>query len=186
VVDGRARGGANLTGFLRVVARETPPMQDLLTLVQDAPRRSFAAGDVLLADGQPVDALYVLLHGALRIDKGGTTVATVTEPGACVGEMSLLLDTPATADVVATAPTVVGVLDDAPTLLATEPALARALARLLASRVQVMTSYLVDLRQQYGDHTGGLGMIDVVLDSLARDGGTGRRLASVRDPEPEY
>jgi hypothetical protein len=49
-----------------------------------------------------------------------------------------------------------------------------------------MTSYLVDLRQQYGDHTGGLGMIDVVLDSLARDGGTGRRLASVRDPEPEY
>jgi hypothetical protein len=81
---------------------------------------------------------------------------------------------------------VVGVLDDAPTLLDTEPALARALARLLAARVQVMTGYLVDLRQQYGDHSGGLGMIDVVLDSLARDGGTGRRLASVRDPEPEY
>ncbi|MFL5757204.1 MAG: cyclic nucleotide-binding domain-containing protein [Chloroflexota bacterium] len=161
-------------------------MQELLALVQDAPRRSFDPGDVLLADGQDVASLYVLLDGALRIDKAGTTVATVTERGACVGEMSLLLGSPATADVVATEPTVVGVLDDAPILLDTEPALARALARLLASRVQVMTGYLVDLRQQYGDHTGGLGMIDVVLDSLSRDTGTGRRLASVRDPEPEY
>jgi CRP/FNR family cyclic AMP-dependent transcriptional regulator len=161
-------------------------MQELLALVQDAPRRSFAAGEALLTDGQDVAALSVLLEGALRIDKAGTTVATVTEPGACVGEMSLLLGVPATADVIATAPSVVAVLDDAPTLLDTEPALARALARLLAARVQVMTSYLVDLRQQYGDHGGGLGMIDVVLDSLARDAGAGRRLASARDPEPEY
>jgi len=29
-------------------------------------------------------------------------------------------------------------------------------------------------------------MIDVVLDSLARDTGTRRQLGSVRDPEPEY
>ena len=62
---------------------------------------------------QDVDALYVLLDGSLRIDKAGTTVATVTERGACVGEMSLLLGVPATADVIATAPSVVAVLDDA-------------------------------------------------------------------------
>ncbi len=49
-----------------------------------------------------------------------------------------------------------------------------------------MTSYLVDLRHQYADHGGGLGMIDVVLDALTRDAGTRSRLASARDPEPEY
>jgi CRP-like cAMP-binding protein len=161
-------------------------MQELLALVADAPRRTFGATDVVLTDGQDVDALYVLLEGSLRIDKAGTTVATVTERGACVGEMSLLLGVPATADVIATSAAVVGVLDDARAVLGTEPVLALALARLLAARVQVMTSYLVDLRRQYGDHAGGLGMIDVVLDSLARDPGARRQLGSVRDPEPEY
>ena len=161
-------------------------MEELLALVTDAPRRRFDADDVVLRDGQDVDALLVLLEGALRIDKAGTTVAAVTQRGACVGEMSLLLGVPATADVIATTPSVVGVVEDARALLDTEPALALALARLLAARVQVMTSYLVDLRRQYGDHTGGLGMIDVVLDSLARDTGTRRQLGSVRDPEPEY
>jgi CRP/FNR family cyclic AMP-dependent transcriptional regulator len=161
-------------------------MQELLALVTDAPRRRYDAGDVVLRDGQNVDALLVLLEGTLRIDKAGTTVAAVTERGACVGEMSLLLGVPATADVVATAPTTVAVLEGAAALLDRDPALALALARLLAGRVQVMTSYLVDLRRQYADHGGGLGMIDVVLDALARDPGASRRLGSVRDPEPEY
>jgi CRP-like cAMP-binding protein len=161
-------------------------MEELLALVADAPRRTFAAGEVVLTDGQGVDALSVLLDGALRIDKAGTTVAVVTERGACVGEMSLLLGVPATADVIATAPTTVAVLADAATLLDTDPALALALARLLAGRVQVMTSYLVDLRSQYADHGGGLGMIDVVLDALTRDAGPRSRLGSERDPDPEY
>jgi hypothetical protein len=100
--------------------------------------------------------------------------------------MSLLLGVSATADVVASEPSVVGVLAGARARLDTEPGLALALARLLAGRVQVMTGYLVDLRRQYGDHAGGLGMIDVVLDTLARDGGPRRRLGSLRDPEPEY
>ena len=34
-------------------------------------------------------------------------------------------------------------------------------------RVDVMTGYLADLRHQYGDHEGGLGMIDEVLASLS-------------------
>jgi hypothetical protein len=78
------------------------------------------------------------------------------------------------------------VVDDAPARLQSDPELGVALARLLATRVQVMTGYLVDLRRQYADHEGGLGMVDVVLDALAHDGGPSRRLASVRDPDPEY
>jgi CRP/FNR family cyclic AMP-dependent transcriptional regulator len=161
-------------------------MEELLTLAQDAPRRILVADEVLVVDGQDVPALYVLLDGALRIDKAGTTVAVVTEPGACVGEMSLLLEVPATADVIAIEPSVVAVLGDAAALLDAESGLALALARLLAGRVQVMTSYLVDIRRQYADHDGGLGMIDVILDSLTRDSGERSRLGSVRDPEPEY
>jgi hypothetical protein len=51
--------------------------------------------------------------------------------------------------------------------------------------LQVMTTYLVDLREQYADHEGGLGMVDVVLESLMRGGGTRSQLGSERDPDPE-
>jgi hypothetical protein len=40
----------------------------------------------------------------LRVEKAGQLIATLTEPGACIGEMSLLLGVPATADVVASKP----------------------------------------------------------------------------------
>jgi hypothetical protein len=49
-----------------------------------------------------------------------------------------------------------------------------------------MTSYLADLKHQYADHEGGLGMVDTVLDSLMRSPGPRTVLRSERDPEPEY
>jgi hypothetical protein len=49
-----------------------------------------------------------------------------------------------------------------------------------------MTTYLADIKQQYADHEGGLGMVDVVLGSLMRSSGPRTKLGSERDPEPEY
>ena len=46
-------------------------MDELLALAQGFPRRSLEPGEVLLVDGEPVDALFVLLEGALRIEKAG-------------------------------------------------------------------------------------------------------------------
>jgi CRP/FNR family cyclic AMP-dependent transcriptional regulator len=161
-------------------------MDELLALAQDSARRQLAAGEALVVDGAAVDALFVLLEGGLRIEKAGTTIATVTEPGTCVGEMSLLLGVPATADVIASEPSVVAVVEDAAAMLTGESGLALALAQLLAARLQVMTSYLADIKRQYADHEGGLGMVDVVLDSLMRTSGNRTRLGSERDPDPEY
>jgi CRP-like cAMP-binding protein len=161
-------------------------MDELLVLARGLPRRVVDAGEVVLADGAATDALYVLLEGTLRVEKGGVAIATVAEPGTCVGEMSLLLDVPVTADVVAVERSVLAVIDDAPARLDAGPELPLALARLLAARLQVMTSYLADLKHQYADHEGGLGMVDVVLGTLLRGPGVRSRLHSERDPEPEY
>ena len=161
-------------------------MQELLTLADRCRRRSLEAGEVLLVDGQAVDALFILLDGGLRIEKGGVAITTVTEPGACVGEMSLLLGVAATADVVASERSTLAVLDDASAMLEGEARLPLALARLLATRLQVMTTYLADIKHQYADHEGGLGMVDVVLGSLMRAPGSRSQLGSERDPEPEY
>ena len=161
-------------------------MDDLLAVTEGAPRRSLAPDEVLLVAGDRVGALFVLVSGSLRIARAGTTIATLVEPGACVGEMSLLLDTPATADVIAATPAVVAVVEDGAALLASDARVALAFARQLAARLQGMTTYLVDLRRQYADHEGGLGMVDVVLDRLAQAPRAATRLGSERDPEPEY
>jgi CRP-like cAMP-binding protein len=158
----------------------------LLGLADGLPRLSLAAGERLLAEGTRSGRLFVLLEGALRVEKSGVSITSISEPGACVGEVSLLLDVPATADVVASEPATVGVVDDAARVLATHPELSLTLARLLATRVQHMTTYLADLQRQYADHEGGLGMVDTVLGSLMhRPAGTSV-LGSDRDPEPEY
>jgi CRP-like cAMP-binding protein len=160
-------------------------MAGLLELAAGFPRRTLAEGEVLLTDGHTVDALYVLVDGTLRVEKGGVAVTTVGQPGACVGEMSLLLGVPATADVVAVTPCAVAVVDDARAML-DEGGLTLELARMLAGRLQVMTTYLVDLKHQYADHEGGLGMVDVVLGTLMQSAGPKRELRSARDPDPEY
>ncbi len=162
-------------------------MDTFLSLAQGYPRRSLEAGDRLIVDGEATGSLFVLIEGSLRIEKAGVAIAVLTEPGACVGEMSLLLDVRATADVVAgDGSSVVAVIDDARSILESEPGLTLALARLLAERLQTMTTYLVDIKHQYADHEGGLGMVDVVLGSLMQRSGTRSALGSVRDPEPEY
>ena len=167
------------------VTRDTASVAGLLALADGYPRQSLAPGEVLIAEGETGSALYVLLAGALRIEKGGVAVAVVGDPGACVGEMSLLLGIPATADVIATEPSELAVIDDADTMI-DGGGVTVALARLLATRLQVMTTYLVDLRNQYADHEGGLGMIDVVLGSLLRGPETRSEFGSERDPDPEY
>jgi CRP/FNR family cyclic AMP-dependent transcriptional regulator len=158
----------------------------MLDLTNDLPRRTVAAGGRVLAEGAVTDELFVLLDGRLQIEKDGVAVATVSEPGICVGEVSVLLGIPATADVVATEPSTVVVIDDATRLVAEQPAVALELARMLAARLQRMTTYLVDLQHQYADHEGGLGMVDTVLGSLMHHAGTRSELRSERDPDPEY
>ena len=89
--------------------------------------------------------------------------------------MSLLLGVPATADVVANEPSVVAVIENASSMLTEVADLPLALARLLAARLQMMTTYLADIKQQYSDHEGGLGMVDVVLGSLDAQSGYAER-----------
>src|ERR1700747_2805628 len=62
---------------------------------------TYQPGEVVIADGSKTGRLLVLKKGTVAIEKKGTQIAKVAEPGAVFGELSLLLDQPHAADVLA-------------------------------------------------------------------------------------
>jgi MFS family permease len=73
-------------------------------------RCEFAAGDVVMHEGDHGDRFYVVESGAVTVSKEGRLVANLG-PGDYVGEIALLRDVPRTATVTATEPTVLQALD---------------------------------------------------------------------------
>jgi CRP/FNR family transcriptional regulator, cyclic AMP receptor protein len=143
-------------------------MQEVLELCAGLPRRALRDGEALVEEGTPsTGALYVLVEGELEVVKdGGIPLTTVSEPGALFAEISLLLGVPHTATVRAVGPAAVLVAADGEAMLASNPTLGLALARLLARRLALTLSYLADLKRQFADQAESLGMLDEVLESL--------------------
>ena len=80
--------------------------------------------------------------------------------------MSLLLDRPHTATVRAASDSVIYEFNDAASFLNEQPAVALLIARLLAQRVNVATTYLADLMKQYAGHGTHLEMVGEILQSM--------------------
>ena len=140
----------------------------ILALTEGHPQRSLQAGDVLFDEGDGnVAALAVLVDGSLRVEVGGSTLSDIREPGSFIGEIGALLGLARTATVVAAEPSTVRLIVEPDAFFAAHPAVSLDLARQLAGRLQRLLVYLSDLRTQYGDADGHLGMIDTVLGRLA-------------------
>jgi CRP-like cAMP-binding protein len=129
-------------------------------------KSSVPEGTLIIREGETTGHLFVLIEGKLEVVKGDTVVAGITEPGAIVGEMSVLLQLPHTATVRAAADSSVYEFDDAATFLRTQPAVALLIARLLAQRLYVATTYLADIKRQYAGHGNHLAMVGEVLESM--------------------
>jgi CRP-like cAMP-binding protein len=106
------------------------------------------------------------MSGKLEVLKGEMVVATIAEPGAVLGEMSVLLGLPHTATVRACSDTVVYEFADAASLLKREPEVALLIARMLAQRLNAANTYLADLKRQYAGHGTHLAMVGEVLQSM--------------------
>ena len=118
-------------------------MNDILQRFEDMTPTSFPAGTALIEEGRQTGKLYVLKSGTLEVRRRGTPVITVTDPGAVVGEMSVLLERPHTASVIALTDVEAYGLDNGMALLEQRPALALHVAVLLAGRLEG-TTVLVD------------------------------------------
>jgi len=148
---------------------------DIAEQIAALPQVALAAGDVLCAEGDAGGAIWFLESGSLRVLKAGVQVNTISAPGAVVGEMAVLLGVSSSATVVADEPALLRVAADGAALLRREPAVT----------AHFVTTYLADLKHQYGD-APGLAMVGDVLKELAAHQGPAARPGSARDPDPEY
>ena len=161
-------------------------MSDLLTLTADLPSMPVPAGDVLIAEGARPDRLLVLVSGSVVIEHDGVAFASIDTPGAVFGEMSAALDRPATATVRAVDDLEVRVVADPVAFLTDRPGAALAVLRTTASRLDGLTHYLVDVKRQFSDAGGHLGLVDQILDQLVHHQGPVSRTGSARDPEGDH
>jgi CRP/FNR family cyclic AMP-dependent transcriptional regulator len=159
-------------------------MDSILDKCSGAPLEELAPGTVLLSEGQTSGHLYVLASGAVEVLRGDTQVAVVEEPGAVFGEMSVLLNRPHTATVRAMTPITAFVFDDAERFLRSNPEIAFFVGRLLAERLNAATTYLVDLKRQFEDHSDHLGMVGEVLETLVHQQSEDFTLGPEREADP--
>ena len=157
----------------------------MLELASHLPETDVLPGEVLCTEGDPGGAVWVLVSGQLAVTKNGQQVNVIDQPGAIIGEIAVMLGRGVSASVVAQTPSRMRYAADGASFLRSDPEVTLHVARGLARRLDLVTTYLADLKQQY-QSAPGLQMVDEVLRALATRQGEPARPGSARDPDPEY
>lgn len=153
-------------------------------LCAHVPVANYAAGDVLLREGESSGRLFILVEGAVEIVKSGFQINVVSDRGAVFSEMSALLDAPHMASVRALTACRLKRIEGGAAFLQTNKELAFFIAQLLAQRLNGVSSYLVDLKQQFADQENHLGMVDEILETLVQE--QRRTFTPGSEREPDY
>ena len=165
---------------------QTARVTELLDLSADCPEVSMADGDVVIDQGALPGRMLVLVSGGVVVERDGVTFARIDYPGAVFGEMSAVLDKPATATVRAAGEARFRVVNDPIGFLVEHPDAALSVLRTTASRLDGLTHYLVDVKQQFAGASGHLGLVDQILDQLVHHQGPPVSTGSARDPEGDH
>lgn len=158
---------------------------ELLALAADLPLIDVAPGEVIIREGGDAGSIWILVSGSLRVTKGGIEVNAVTHPGSVIGEMAVLLGAPSTATVEVVEPSVLRHAVDGAAWLDSDARITRLVATGLAGRLAAITTYLSDLKHQYGD-APGLAMVPDVLRRIEQRQAPRAVPGSARDPDPQY
>ncbi len=157
----------------------------MLELASHLPEVNLAAGDVLIREGTRTGSIWVMIAGSLRVMADGVQVNSITQPGALVGEVAVLLERDHSATVEAVTDTKLRYAADGHALLSSDPEITKFVAVGLAERLSLVTTYLSDLTNQYAD-VPGISMVSDVLRGLSNRTGPAATSGSAREPDPEY
>ena len=148
-------------------------MANILALTKGQPQRVLAPGEALIEAGDSGGELYVLESGRLKVSRDGVEIATIGEPGALIGEMSVLLGDDHSASVRAETATTVRVIEDALPFLERTPLMALHVATLACERLEKTSALVVQLHKEAegrADDPGVFGRIFGALSAPASRG----------------
>jgi CRP-like cAMP-binding protein len=111
------------------------------------PLATYQAGETVVSAASTTGRLLILKKGAVAVLKDDVEIATVTEPGAVFGELSVLLGQPHSAEVRALEASQFYVADGAATLRI-DPIALLYVATVLARRLDSANRALLDLKRQ--------------------------------------
>src|SRR5499427_3324286 len=129
-----------------------PPMPNAAVLqrITALPLATYQPGETVIAAGTRTGRLLILRKGVVTIEKEGTVITKVTEPGAVFGELSALLNLPHTADVRTLETSEFRV---APAeLLEEDPVALLYVSAILAHRLNLANQAVVELKSQIKLH----------------------------------
>jgi CRP/FNR family cyclic AMP-dependent transcriptional regulator len=152
------------------------PVEDLARIGERCHQRYLAAGQIILLEGEPAEALYVVRSGSVRVFKTSADghkeqVLIMLGPGQTVNDVPVFDGGPSPASAqAATAGTSICALPATHVthLLATNPRVAANVIRVLAGRLRHLTTLVEDL----SFHDTAQRVAGLLLEESARSGGT--------------
>lgn len=124
-------------------------MDSLLSLFEGQPAKPVAKGNSLIVQGDKQGRLFVLAKGSVEISVHGTPICSISKPGAVLGELSALLDTPHNATVRALEDSEVYVIEDAEKFMTSNPEASLLISKILAKRLAHLDNYFADLKKEF-------------------------------------
>ncbi len=116
--------------------------------VSDLPEVTYEKGYLLFEEGKPGKSVYVLKEGQVSIVAGGNEICKVDDKDTIFGEISILLNCPASASVVVEQKATFHVIEDLKAYMHEQPDFAVHVSRILAKRVADMNKYYVQIKQE--------------------------------------
>ena len=125
---------------------DLPNVAALQKKFADLPIAIYEADETVLTAASTTGRLLILKEGAVAIVKDGVEIGNVAEPGAVFGELSVLLDRPHTADVIAVKTSKFYVASA--TLFMRDPVALLYVAAVMARRLDHANEGVIELKRQ--------------------------------------
>jgi len=149
-------------------------MASVLALTKSLPQRHLTPGEALITEGDAGGELYVLESGRLTVERDDVRIATILDPGALIGEMSVLLGVDHSATVRADTQATVRVIEDAVNFLERTPLMALHVATLACERLDRTSALVVQLRKEADEKADDQGVLGRIFSALSGPSTRGR------------
>lgn len=123
-------------------------MSEILSLCQGVPEVTYQSGETIILEGEPTPKLVILKEGAVEVIRGEYTIASIGDPGAIFGEISVILRRPHSATVRASGQATLYVVDNPDSFLWQRAEVNFHIMRMLAERLVAVNEHLVDASRQ--------------------------------------